>query len=58
MHRIFRIALAFGAAAVVALPLGLFLAPDPTGFTPFLYGLGITAVLGLPALFGLRRVSS
>ncbi|MCO8267809.1 chitin synthase [Haloferax prahovense] len=55
MNRSLRLALTFGVAFVVALPLGFIFAPDPTGAVPLFLTVGLAAVLGLPAYLGLSR---
>ncbi|WP_233194312.1 hypothetical protein [Haloferax marisrubri] len=55
MNRSARLALTFGVAFVVALPLGFIFAPDPTGVVPLLLTAGLAAVLGLPVYLGLSR---
>ncbi|AKU06275.1 hypothetical protein ABY42_00385 [Haloferax gibbonsii] len=55
VNRPLRLALTFGVAFVVALPLGFIFAPDPTGVVPLFLTVGLAAVFGLPAYLGLSR---
>ncbi|RDZ42783.1 hypothetical protein C5B91_13935 [Haloferax sp. Atlit-10N] len=55
VNRSVRLALTFGVAFVVALPLGFIFAPDPTGVVPLFLTVGLAAVFGLPAYLGLSR---
>ncbi|EMA05795.1 hypothetical protein [Haloferax denitrificans] len=57
MNRSLQLALVFGVAFVVALPLGFIFAPDPTGVAPLFLTAGLTVVIGLPAYLGLSRAS-
>ncbi|ELZ57554.1 hypothetical protein C458_14206 [Haloferax sp. ATCC BAA-644] len=57
VNRSARLALTFGVAFVVALPLGFIFAPDPTGVAPLFLTAGLAAVFGLPVYFGLSRAS-
>jgi len=57
VNRSARLALVFGVAFVVALPLGFIFAPDPTGVVPLFLTAGLAAVIGLPAYLGFARAT-